>query len=52
MSEKFQMKYFRAERPEEPKIKAELNLNIKDKQPFHYAPSRLTVGEKVNYALF
>lgn len=44
--EKFQMKYLQAEKPKEPKIKAELKLNIKDKQPFHHAPSKLTIGEK------
>ncbi|XP_011873545.1 PREDICTED: uncharacterized protein LOC105565169, partial [Vollenhovia emeryi] len=46
VKEKFQTKYLQAERPTEPKIKAELKLSIKDKQPFHHAPSRLTVGEK------
>ncbi|XP_036141752.1 uncharacterized protein LOC105830451 [Monomorium pharaonis] len=44
--ESFQYHYLQAERPVEPKIKAELKLNIKDKQPFHHAPSRLAVGEK------
>lgn len=44
--EKFRAKYIRAKRPAEPKVKAELKLNVKDKQPFHYAPSRLSVGEK------
>ncbi|CAL1671929.1 unnamed protein product [Lasius platythorax] len=50
--EKFWAKYLRAERPAEPKVKAELKLNVKDKQPFYYAPSRLSVGEKIKYALF
>jgi len=34
---KFQIQYLQAERPMEPKIKAELKLIVKDKQPFHHA---------------
>lgn len=31
----------------ESKVKAELKINVKDKQPFHYTPSRLTVDKKI-----
>lgn len=46
VKEKFQKQYLQAEAPTEPKIKAELKLIVKDKQPFHHAHSRLTIGEK------
>ena len=42
----FQSNYLLPERPAQPKIKAELKLNVENKQPFHYAPSRLTIDEK------
>lgn len=44
--ESFQSDYVQAERPTEPKVRAELELHTKDKQPFHFAPSRLSVEEK------
>lgn len=43
----FQTNYLEAERPLEPKIKAEMKLHVKDNQPFHFAPARLSQVEKV-----
>jgi len=44
--EKFTKDYLLVERPSEPKIRAELKLHVKEKQPFHFTPSRLSVDEK------
>lgn len=35
-----------AEKPEVPKVKAELELNIKSLQPFHFSSTRLSYDEK------
>lgn len=43
----FQTNYLEAERPLEPKIKAEMKLHVKDNQPFHFAPARLSQVEKM-----
>jgi len=44
--EKITKDYLLVERPSEPKVRAELKLHVKEKQPFHFAPSRLSVDEK------
>lgn len=46
IKEKINTDYLQAEKPLEPKVKAELKLHIKEKQPFHYAPNRLSIDEK------
>jgi len=38
--------YLQAEKPIEPKVKAEIKLYVKDKQPFHFTPGRLSYEEK------
>jgi len=38
--------YLEAEKPEFPKVKAELELDIKNHQPFHFTPTRLSHEEK------
>jgi len=38
--------YLQAEKPFEPKVKAEMKLHVKDKQSFHFAPGRLLYEEK------
>lgn len=42
----FEKEYVRAERPKEPKVDAELKLQLKDVQPFHFSPRRLAYVEK------
>jgi len=44
--EKISKDYLLVGRPLEPKVRAELKLHVKEKQPFHFAPSRLSVDEK------
>lgn len=44
----FQTNYLQAERVLKPKIKAEMKLHVKDNQPFHFAPARLSQGEKMH----
>lgn len=34
------------ERPESPKVRTELKLNVKSQEPFHFTPSRLSYDEK------
>jgi hypothetical protein len=43
---RFRTAYLQAEKPTEPKIKAEIKLFVKDKQPFHFASGRLSYEEK------
>lgn len=38
--------YLRAEKPSEPKLRAEIKLHIKEKQPFYFTPGRLSYEEK------
>lgn len=42
----FETEYINPERPEEPKVDAELKLKLKDVQPFHFSPRRLAYMEK------
>jgi len=44
--EKLQESYLRAEKPSEPEVRAELKLYVKNKQPFHFAPGRLSQDER------
>lgn len=42
----FRANYLLAERPAEQKIKAEIKLHVKEKQPFYFTPGRLSYEEK------
>lgn len=44
--EKIRTVYVEAEKPRIPNIKAELHLDIKSQQPFHFTPTRLSYDEK------
>lgn len=46
LMEKFRKFYVEAEKLLVPKIKAELKLHVKEKQPFHFLPARLAIKEK------
>jgi len=42
----FEKEYVKPERPKEPKVDAELLLQVKDIQPFYFSPRRLSYMEK------
>jgi len=42
----FKKEYISPERPKEPKVDAELKLQLKDVQPFHFSPRRLAYTER------
>ena len=46
LMQNFRTMYLQAERPIEPKIKFEIKLCVKEKQPFHFTPGRLSYEEK------
>lgn len=47
--EKFQVTYLHSKRLLEPKVKVEMKLNVKDKQSFHFAPTRYRTMKSFNY---
>lgn len=42
----FWCKYLESKNPKEPKTKVELRLSLRDHQPFHFSPRRLSYSEK------